>query len=76
MDDIKIYRVDDWAYIAAKSEQEACDCYAKNYDRPDDPEDWECTEVTAQKGLPELLAAHLAEGGAVPGLIGVDAHYL
>ena len=74
---IKIFQIDDWAYVAAESEQDACDFIAADAARPDDPEAWECSEMTRGKhaDLEALLAAHIESGGTFPGLIGIDAHY-
>lgn len=76
-DNIKIFQIDDWAYVAAKTEQDACDFIAIDAARPDDPEDLECSEMTRGKhtDLEALLAAHIENGGTSPGLIGIDGHY-
>ena len=76
-DNIKIFQVDDWAFVAAESEEAACDFIAKDAARPDDPEDWECSEMTRGKhaDLEALLAACIANGDTIPCLIGIDAHY-
>lgn len=74
---IKIFQIDDWAYVAAETEQEACDFIAIDAARPDDPEDWECSEMIRGKhaDLEALLAAHIKNCDTIPGLIGIDAHY-
>lgn len=74
---IKIFQIDDWAYVAAESKQAACDFIATNAARSDNPKDWECSEMTRGKhaDLEALLAAHIGSGGTFPGLIGIDAHY-
>lgn len=74
---IKIFQIDDWAYVVAESEQEACDFIATDAARPDDPANWECSEMTRGKhaDLEALLAAHIENGDTIPGLIGIDAHY-
>ena len=76
-DNIKIFQVDDWAYVAAETEQAACDFIATDAARPDDPEDWDCSEMTRGKhdDLKALLAALIENGGTFPDLIGIDAHY-
>jgi len=76
-DKIKIFQIDDWAYVAAETEQDASDFIAFDAARPDDPEDWECSEMARGKrdDLEELLAAHIENGGTFPDLIGIDAHY-
>lgn len=77
IDNIKIFQVDDWAFVAAESEQDACDFIAKEPGRPDDPEDWECSEMVRGRrvDLEGLLAVCLANGDTIPCLIGIDAHY-
>lgn len=74
---IKIFQVDDWAYIAAASAEEAGEFCEKEFSRNDDPEDNECEEVIRGRvdSLEKLLQDHINEGGAFPALIGVDGHY-
>jgi len=75
MSEIKIYQVDDWAYVAANSKEDAEAYMAEEFERPEDPDDWECEERIQTPDIKALLDEHIAEDGKFPALIGIDAHY-
>lgn len=75
VEDIKVYQVDDWAYVAAKSPEEAAAFVETGYGRPDDQEDLELEEVTISGNLLNFLQEHIESGKGFPALVGVDGHY-
>lgn len=74
-DNIKVFQVDDWAYVAAQSAEEAAAFIEDNPGRPDDQEDRELDEVTPADNLLVLLEKHIKSGEGFPALIAIDGHY-
>jgi hypothetical protein len=72
---IKVFQIDDWAFVAAETQKEAEEFISKEYERPDDVEDQECEEATNAPNAQECLAAHVAEGGTFPALLGINQYY-
>ncbi len=72
---IRVFQIDDWAFVAAENQAEAEAFLSKNYTRPDDFESQEVDEVTDREGIKKVLANHLAEGGKVPALLGINCYY-
>ena len=75
MTNIKVFQIDDWAFVAAETQREAEEFISKQYERPDDLEDRECDDVTNHDDAQKLLADHIADGGALPFVIGINSHY-
>lgn len=74
--EIKVFQVDDWAYVAAKTPEEACKFVEEEWSRPDDPDERELVELKVEGHVKEQLDTHLnGIGGLLPALIGVDSHY-
>jgi hypothetical protein len=74
-DNIKVFQVDDWAYVAAQSAEEAAAFIEAEPGRPDDPEDRELDEVTPTGNLAVLLQKHTESGEGFPALIAINSHY-
>lgn len=74
-DNIKVFQVDDWAYVAAKSAEEAAAFIEANPGRADDPDDRELDEVAPTGNLAVLLQMHTESGEGFPALIAIDNHY-
>jgi hypothetical protein len=72
---IKVFQVDDWAYVAAQSADEAAAFIEVEPGRPADPEDRELDEVTPTGNLAVLLQNHIESGEGFPVLIVIDNHY-
>jgi len=74
---IRVFQVDDWAYVAAKSPEDAAAFIAKDYDRPEDPDERELDEVNPERDakLDAFLKQFIQSGKAVPALIAIDGHY-
>lgn len=75
MDSIRVFQVDDWAFVEGQSEDDAAALIEKEYGRPDDPFERELDEVTKTTGLQARIAAHVETGAGFPVLIGIDGHY-
>ena len=73
--DIRIFQVDEWAYVAARSPDEAVACVDADTGRPDDVEEQDMKEITPNPNLVALLGRHIAVGGAIPAIIAIDGHY-
>lgn len=73
--DLKVFQVDDWAYVAAKTAEEAAAFIEAEPGRPEDPKERELVDVTPTGNLLVLLQAHLDSGEASPALIAIDPHY-
>lgn len=74
-DNIKVFQVDDWAYVAAQSAEIAAAYIEADPGRPADPEDRELEEITPTGNLLVLLRAHIESGESRPALIAIDKHY-
>lgn len=74
-DTIKVFQVDDWAYVAAKSAKEAAAFIESDPGRPEDPDERELDEVTPTGNLQTLLQKHIDSGEGFPALIAIDGHY-
>lgn len=74
-DNIKVFQVDDWAYVAAQSADEAAAFIEAESGRPDDTGEQELDEVTPTGNLLVLLQKHIASGEGLPALIAIDGHY-
>ncbi|QOU76467.1 hypothetical protein JAB4_059670 (plasmid) [Janthinobacterium sp. HH102] len=74
-DNIKLFQVDDWAYVAAQSADKAAAFIDADPGRPDDPEDRELDEVTPTGNLAVRLQRHIESGEGFPALIAIDNHY-
>lgn len=72
---IKVFQVDDWAYVAAQSADEAEAFIEAEPGRADDPEDRDLEEVTPTGNLAALLQKHIELGQGFPALIAIDKHY-
>ena len=75
VEDIKIFQVDDWAYVAAKSPEEAAAFVETGYSRPDDQEERELEVVTISGNLLNFLQKHIDSGESFPALVAIDGHY-
>jgi hypothetical protein len=82
INEIKVFQVDDWAYVAARNAEEAGSFVEAEYDRPDDPEEREIEErsvemkmawlgITAKQYIEDILKV----GEPIPSLIAIDGHY-
>lgn len=74
-DNIKVFQVDDWAYVAAQSADEAAAFIEAEPGRPDDIEEQELDEVMPTGNLLVLLQKHIASGNGFPALIAINGHY-
>ena len=74
-DSIKVFQVDDWAYVAAKSADDAAAFIEAKPGRPDDPDERELSEIAPTGNLLVLLQKHMESGGVLPALIAIDNHY-
>lgn len=61
-EEIKVFQVDDWAYVAAKSAEEAAAHVEAKYSRPEDPDERELDEITPTGNLKAFLEKHVASG--------------
>jgi len=75
MMNIKVFQIDDWAFVAAESQAEAEAFISKEYSRPDDVGDQECEDATNAPNAQECLAVHVAEGGTFPALLAINQYY-
>jgi hypothetical protein len=73
--DIKVFQVDDWAYVAARSADEAAAFIDDDPGRPEDPDERELDEVTPTGNLLVLFQKHIESGEGFPALIAIDNHY-
>lgn len=74
-DSIKVFQVDDWAYVAAESAEVAAAFIEAEPGRPDDPEERALDEITPTGNLLILLQKHIESGEGLPALIAIDNHY-
>lgn len=74
-DKIKVFQVDDWAFVGAKTPEEAAAFIDAEPGRPDDPDDWELEEIEVSGNLAVLLQNHIKSGEGFPALIAIDPHY-
>lgn len=74
-DPIRVFQVDDWAFVAAKSPEEAAAFIEAGYSRPDDPEEQELEEVAVTGNLFNFLQKHIESGEGFPALVAIDGHY-
>lgn len=74
-DRIKVFQVDDWAYVAAKSAEEAASFIESEPGRPADPDERELDQITPTGNLLAALQKHMQSGEGVPALIAIDNHY-
>ena len=74
---IKVFQVDDWAYVAALSAEEAASFIEKDYDRPEDPDERELDEInpSCDAKLADFLQKFIESGETIPALIAIDGHY-
>lgn len=72
---IKVFQVDDWAYVAAQSADEAGSFIESTADRADDLDDRESVEIAIAGDIAAMLQIHIESGEEFPALIGIDSHY-
>lgn len=65
-DSVKVFQVDDWAYVAANSAEEAAAFIEAEPGRPDDPDESELGEIIPTGTLLSLLQKHTASGEGFP----------
>lgn len=75
MNNIKVFQVDDWAYVAALSAEDAQKYLETKYSRPDCEDERECDEVTHLEGMKKIVDIHATKNGKIPALLGIDPHY-
>lgn len=76
-DTIRVFQIDDWAYVAAKSPEDAAAFVSKEYDRPEDQDERELEEVNLAHNakLDTFMKEFILSGKSVPALIAIDGHY-
>ena len=72
---IKVFQVDDWAYVAGQSADEAAAFIEAEPGRAEDPDDRELNEVTPTGNLAALLKKYVESGEGFPAIIAIDSHY-
>ena len=75
--EMKVFKIDDWAYVAALTENDAAAFIEMECGRCEDPEDNELCEVNPANlgNLQTLLDEFKASGKPLPAFIALDGHY-